>query len=128
AALADQVGADDRLAVAGRERVRRAPEEGRRQRGEDHERAQSAVGDQPREAGACDAVRGLQRAPGQQPGRAVGRGCGRRRRGGPRRITCSLSVWRPPTPWGNASAWETGTSETGRPPTVTWSPAASRRA
>ena len=40
AALADQVGGHDRLAVPGRERVRRAPEERRRERGEDDERAQ----------------------------------------------------------------------------------------
>jgi len=50
--------------VAGRERVRRAPEERRDQRGEDHERAQVPASDQPGEARVRDAVRGLQRPAG----------------------------------------------------------------
>ena len=61
AALADEVGGDDRLAVPGRERVRRAPEERGRERGEDHEQAQVRPADERREAGVGDPVGRLQR-------------------------------------------------------------------
>ncbi len=56
AARADEVGGDDRLPVAGRERVRGAPEERERERAEDHERAQMLPADERGEARVRDAV------------------------------------------------------------------------
>ena len=48
-ALADEIGRDDRLAVAGRERVRGAPEEGEPERDEDDADAEVVLRDQARE-------------------------------------------------------------------------------
>ena len=54
AALADEVGGDDRLAVARAERVRRAPEERDRERDQDHADAQVVLRDQAGEAAVGD--------------------------------------------------------------------------
>src|SRR5919202_4545223 len=62
-AASDEVRRDDRLAVPGGQRVRRAPEERCRQRGDDYERTQMTAADQAREAGVRDPVRRLERGP-----------------------------------------------------------------
>ena len=79
-ARADHVGGDDRLPVAGRERVRRAPEDGEQERDEHDERAQMAPADERGEARVGDPVGRGERLAGEQHGRRV---VGRRR-GSPR--------------------------------------------
>ena len=87
AARADEVGGDDRLPVAGRERVRGAPEERERERAEDHERAQMLPADERGEAAVRDAVGRRERLPGEERrrcalrGRQFGRSMCRRRAG-----------------------------------------------
>ena len=74
AALADEVGGDDRLAVAGRKRMRGAPEERGGERGEDHEQAQMRLADERGEAGVRDPVRRLQAGSVRERGSDVGAG------------------------------------------------------
>ena len=77
-ARADEVRRDDRLPVAGGERVRRAPEDGERKRREHDERAQVTAADQRREARVRDPVRRGERAAREQGRRGV---ASRRQRG-----------------------------------------------
>ena len=56
AALADEVCGDDRLPVAGRERMRHAPEKGGAKRRENDERAQMIATDQRRKTRVGDPV------------------------------------------------------------------------
>src|SRR5207249_5417235 len=72
AAPADEIRGDDRLAVSRREGVSCAPEESRRQRGDDDERAQVTPRDEAREAGVGDAIGRLERRPAGERGRAGG--------------------------------------------------------
>src|SRR5439155_19624438 len=83
AALPHQVGGDDRLAVSGGERMRGAPEDRSRERGEDDERAQAGTADERAEAGVSDPVRRLEAVAARKLGRdrsaRVGRERGRDR-------------------------------------------------
>ena len=80
-ALADEICGDDRLAVPGRERVRRAPEERRRERARARPEAEVVVADQlakPESAtrsGACELapLESAGGASGPSPGSSVAR-------------------------------------------------------
>ena len=71
AARADDVGGDDRLAVPGRERVRRAPEEREHERDEHDERAEMARGRRARRSRGPRPGRARERLPGEERRRCV---------------------------------------------------------